>query len=79
MHGLTWRGDGGFQARTEMPREHQKTEEGADCGRRGFPAKTVFRRRLLADKVGEVLGIHAFPIDRVGTKMRGQEGPWGMR
>ena len=58
-----------------MPREHQKTEEGTDCGRRGFPSKTVFRRRLLADKVGEVLGIHAFPVDRVGTKTRGQEAP----
>ena len=25
------------------------------------------------DKVGEVLGIHALPIDRVGTKTRGHE------
>ena len=65
----------GFQARGEVPTEHEEAQHGADRGTGEFAPAPVFGRRFVPDKVSDVVRLQGVPIDAAGPKTRGQETP----
>src|SRR5881397_1232287 len=75
MGPLPWGQRRGFQPWGEISAEHEESQHGADRGTGEFAPSTVFGRRFVPDKVGDVVCLQGVPIDAAGPKTRGQETP----